>query len=751
MSGISDLFKNYGITGNPTIDALILAHIIPLIITYSTVFFSFLKNYLCNFFERKLHRTYDNFKDKFLGKVDHRLFVSQDRNIYPTIKSVFFSTEIKSDNIDNKTLGILNLVTESRDDRESRYYPSCYYYQSLYDLYLDSSNNVTIEKRLSHGGSISKKFFKHENYYIVVSENKRNKYTYYYHDEEDMVQDDDKKKDDKNNKDDPNHKKEYFILFEAIRISNNIPKDENIIKKFLYDRFQLNIRIPYKYVIKVSETKLYLKLSGIDSYKDYSTGELAKSDGLFKFLNNPKVRDFYNHREDLPEEKINGIPSFTSLDHKGTSLNVNKLEDHLIIRDIQPTTSVPNLFEGNFNSILSYFFGKRFNLQHLYNMFFYFNNNKIIMCFKQRINGCHERYICIVSFQEILTHESFVKICKDLLEDSNNDKQKSTSINVYNYINNSWKKTECDSRSYDTIYLPLELKKQIISEMDKFICFEKIFGGNGIPYKKGFLFYGPPGTGKTSLVKALAYMYNIPIYSFDINNSTINDENITTVINSISSGNNRILLFEDIDSAFATKEELKSQAKHLTIPNETNPITKSNEKSLTNDKNNDDNATKATTTVKYLTYSGLLNALDGVMSGQHGTILIMTTNYHQKLGQALIRPGRIDFCIELTFCDRYQIVEMTRNIINRSYKIIQKENEDSASNLYRSNIKFHCQFTDDELNDMIEKFADNLMQGGNISKIRPCSLQVHILRYIDNIQDIFDKYHEMLKGDNVNE
>jgi chaperone BCS1 len=42
-----------------------------------------------------------------------------------------------------------------------------------------------------------------------------------------------------------------------------------------------------------------------------------------------------------------------------------------------------------------------------------------------------------------------------------------------------------------------------------------------------------------------------------------------------------------------------------------------------------------------VTFSGFLNALDGVRS-KDGTILIMTTNHREKLDPALIRPGRCD-------------------------------------------------------------------------------------------------------------
>jgi len=42
-----------------------------------------------------------------------------------------------------------------------------------------------------------------------------------------------------------------------------------------------------------------------------------------------------------------------------------------------------------------------------------------------------------------------------------------------------------------------------------------------------------------------------------------------------------------------------------------------------------------------VTFSGFLNALDGVASGEE-RIIFMTTNHPEKLDPALIRPGRVD-------------------------------------------------------------------------------------------------------------
>jgi chaperone BCS1 len=58
-----------------------------------------------------------------------------------------------------------------------------------------------------------------------------------------------------------------------------------------------------------------------------------------------------------------------------------------------------------------------------------------------------------------------------------------------------------------------------------------------------------------------------------------------------------------------------------------------------------------------LSFSGFLNALDGVAT-QEGTVLFMTTNHVGALDDALIRAGRIDERIELTACNEEQLTRL---------------------------------------------------------------------------------------------
>ena len=56
----------------------------------------------------------------------------------------------------------------------------------------------------------------------------------------------------------------------------------------------------------------------------------------------------------------------------------------------------------------------------------------------------------------------------------------------------------------------------------------------------------------------------------------------------------------------------------------------------------------------------VLNCLDG-FNNPEGLIVIMTTNYPDKLDCALLRSGRIDMNIELTYLDKYQAKNMFKS------------------------------------------------------------------------------------------
>lgn len=70
-----------------------------------------------------------------------------------------------------------------------------------------------------------------------------------------------------------------------------------------------------------------------------------------------------------------------------------------------------------------------------------------------------------------------------------------------------------------------------------------------------------------------------------------------------------------------------------------------------------------------VTFSGLLNSLDGVASTE-ARIVFMTTNYIDRLDPALIRPGRVDVKEFVGHCTRYQLENMYRRFYNGPEAVI---------------------------------------------------------------------------------
>lgn len=118
-----------------------------------------------------------------------------------------------------------------------------------------------------------------------------------------------------------------------------------------------------------------------------------------------------------------------------------------------------------------------------------------------------------------------------------------------------------------------------------------------------------------------------------MSNSGVNDESLNQLMSTIS--RKAILLFEDIDCVFM-------------------PRVQDEERSSTNDGLL--GKLKIRESKGGLSFSGLLNAIDGVAS-EEDYIIFMTTNHIEKLDSALIRPGRVDMRQLIDYPDEQQIVD----------------------------------------------------------------------------------------------
>ena len=155
-----------------------------------------------------------------------------------------------------------------------------------------------------------------------------------------------------------------------------------------------------------------------------------------------------------------------------------------------------------------------------------------------------------------------------------------------------------------------------------------------MPIKLGILLYGPPGTGKSATILAVASYLQKDIFYVDLKGVKTNAElkklfdHIITV-----NTNGGILVFEDIDAATTM---VHKRSEEIIESNSTDVL------SATNDE---------------LTLDFFLNLLQGTLT-KDNTIFIVTTNHCQKLDPALIRPGRFDIKLQLSYCTTSQLSQM---------------------------------------------------------------------------------------------
>lgn len=126
----------------------------------------------------------------------------------------------------------------------------------------------------------------------------------------------------------------------------------------------------------------------------------------------------------------------------------------------------------------------------------------------------------------------------------------------------------------------------------------------GIPYRRGYLLHGAPGSGKTSFIQALAGAVGYNICLLNLAERGLTDDKLNHLLGLVP--DRSFILLEDVDSAFNRRVQTSEDGFKGAV-----------------------------------TFSGLLNALDGVASTEE-RIIFMTTNHYERLDPALIRPGRVD-------------------------------------------------------------------------------------------------------------
>lgn len=192
---------------------------------------------------------------------------------------------------------------------------------------------------------------------------------------------------------------------------------------------------------------------------------------------------------------------------------------------------------------------------------------------------------------------------------------------IYQSQNLSWEPSGQPKRRrpFDSVVLEEGLSAQILSDVREFLAARTWYLDRGIPYRRGYLLHGPPGTGKTSFVQALAGELDFSIAMLSLSQRGLTDDLLNRLLLNVPA--RTIVLLEDADAAFSNRRT-QVDADGYAGAN--------------------------------VTYSGLLNALDGVASAEE-RVVFMTTNHVDRLDDALIRPGRVDMAVRLGFATEWQM------------------------------------------------------------------------------------------------
>ncbi|XP_009618039.1 AAA-ATPase At5g57480-like [Nicotiana tabacum] len=201
--------------------------------------------------------------------------------------------------------------------------------------------------------------------------------------------------------------------------------------------------------------------------------------------------------------------------------------------------------------------------------------------------------------------------------------------------------------TFETLAMDPQKKAEIMADLLDFANGESFYQTTGRAWKRGYLLYGPPGTGKSSMIAAMANFLGYDIYDLELTEVHTNSELRKLLMKTSSKS---IIVIEDIDCSI----------------------------NLTNRKNNNNNNNSSTHSFSppgagscstedggnTITLSGLLNFTDGLWSCC-GTerIFVFTSNHIEKLDPALLRSGRMDMHIHMSYCSFAALKILLKNYL----------------------------------------------------------------------------------------
>ncbi|KAH9815819.1 BCS1 N terminal-domain-containing protein [Melampsora americana] len=204
-------------------------------------------------------------------------------------------------------------------------------------------------------------------------------------------------------------------------------------------------------------------------------------------------------------------------------------------------------------------------------------------------------------------------------------------------------------RPITSVVLDQGVKENLVRDIEDFMGRAKWYAERGIPYRRGYLLHGPPGSGKSSFIFALAGYLNYHICVLNLSERGLSDDKLNHLLTNVPERS--VVLLEDVDAAFLGRDGTEQMKVNVT-------------------------------------FSGLLNAIDGVTSSTSQRLIFMTTNHVGKLDPALIRPGRIDLSVLVGNATLPQAMELFIKFYEDIDVGVQEEMENRLMNVFREGGSF---------------------------------------------------------------
>ncbi|KAG4911590.1 hypothetical protein AAZX31_19G017300 [Glycine max] len=201
--------------------------------------------------------------------------------------------------------------------------------------------------------------------------------------------------------------------------------------------------------------------------------------------------------------------------------------------------------------------------------------------------------------------------------------------------------------TFQTLAMDPKEKEMIIDDLITFSKAGEFYARIGRAWKRGYLLYGPPGTGKSTMIAAMANFLGYDLYDLELTAVKDNTELRKLLIETSSKS---IIVIEDIDCSLDLTGQRRKKKEEVEEKDQRQKQQGMQEREVKSSQ---------------VTLSGLLNFIDGLWSACGGErLIVFTTNYVEKLDPALVRKGRMDKHIELSYCGYEAFKLLARNYLN---------------------------------------------------------------------------------------